>query len=226
MNSIQPYQRDLLRIPDLGMTEILVTFADDFILRRIPAGASVLDIGCGRGVFCRKMAEAGATVTGVDLVAEEIEVARKHHASPGVTYVCMNAEELEKLDGQFDFIVSRFCFHHLDIPKALEGIKARLNPGGQLIVVDCHRDFWSFGGRLYVMRDALRRLGAIQMLRILPRLHYFFRRARFEHVRSDIRRLRSQQRYTFDEFECYYRPHFPGCETGRVGCAAYLIWKK
>jgi len=49
----------LVRIPDSGVTELLVTFADQFVLDKIKKGISVLDIGCGRGYFCKKMAERG-----------------------------------------------------------------------------------------------------------------------------------------------------------------------
>src|SRR5262245_1089338 len=97
----------LVRIPDWGMTERLVTFADDFVLGRIPAGAAVLDIGCGYGVFCERVAERAGRVVGIDLMPAVIEAARARHARPNITYLCMAAEDLDRLDDSFDVILSR-----------------------------------------------------------------------------------------------------------------------
>jgi 2-polyprenyl-3-methyl-5-hydroxy-6-metoxy-1,4-benzoquinol methylase len=216
----------LVRIPDSGVTELLVTFADQFVLDKIKKGISVLDIGCGRGYFCKKMAEKGAIVTGVDIIAEEIEAAKQVGADERITYHCMNAEELETLNTQFDLIVSRYCYHHLDIPKAQKGIKACLKPGGRMVVIDCYEKFWSRAGRWYVMKTAWQAMGTLTMLKILPRLIYFFTPSRVEHVKSDIRRLKMQARYTFAEVEIFYKTHFPDCTVGEIGCAFFLAWQK
>lgn len=40
-------------------------------------GRTVLDAGCGTGAFARRLADAGAVVTGVDISAREIEAARE-----------------------------------------------------------------------------------------------------------------------------------------------------
>ncbi len=62
----------LIRIPDRGVTEKMVTFMDDFVLEKAGLGERLLDIGCGRGVFTRKLAEKFKTVTGIDIIKEEI----------------------------------------------------------------------------------------------------------------------------------------------------------
>ena len=76
-------QKDhLVRIADWGVTEQTVIFADEFILERIPDQADVLDIGCGRGLFDAKVAAKAKTVTGIDIMPEEIASAennRKHN---------------------------------------------------------------------------------------------------------------------------------------------------
>ncbi len=215
----------LIRIPDHGVTELLVTFADEFILKELRPGLSVLDIGCGRGVFCRKMAARGVTVTGVDIVREEIEVARRAPEAR-TSYHCMNAEDLAPLDQQFDMIVSRYCYHHLDIPKAVSGIAASLKPGGRMLVVDCFEGFWRLEGRLHVMKTGARALGILGTLELIPRLAYFFTPSRAQHVQSDIRRLKQQRRYTFADAKRFYAAYFPGCVVGTIGCAIYVDWHK
>lgn len=216
----------LVRIPDRGTTELLVTFADAFVLDQLREGISVLDIGCGVGCFCKKMAGKGGRVTGVDIDPGVIAAAQDGRAADRISYHCMNGEELEMLNEQFDLIVSRYCFHHLDIPKAEKGIKASLKPGGRMVIIDCYKEFWSLTGRWYVMKTAWQERGTLGMLRILPRLIYFFAPSRFEHVQSDIRRLKIQVRYTLEEVERFYASYFPGCEIGKIGCAFYIVWKK
>ena len=41
-------------------------------------GAQVLDVGCGGGLLCEALLHAGAQVTGIDLAAGMIEVAKLH----------------------------------------------------------------------------------------------------------------------------------------------------
>ena len=218
--------RYLIRIPDGGVTEQLVIFADQIILDQVQTfgHSDVLDIGCGRGVFTEKISATGARVTGIDILSEEINAGRGRLSN--VKYHCLAAEDLYKLEMTFDFIVSRFCFHHLDFPEAAASIKACLAPGGQLFIVDCYRDFWSLRGRLYVLRSAFSALGPVKFLQIMMRLGYFFKPERFTHVRSDIRRLRKQKRYTLKEVGIYYENYFPGCTINTLGCAFTMSWQK
>ena len=95
-----------------------------------------------------------------------------------------------------------------------------------MVVIDCYEKFWSQAGRRYVMKTAWQSMGTLTMLRILPRLIYFFTPSRVEHVKSDIRRLKMQARYTFEEVEKFYKTHFPDCEVGKIGCAFFMVWQK
>jgi SAM-dependent methyltransferase len=216
----------LVRIPDWGVTEQFVQFADDFVLDRVPAGAAVLDIGCGYGVFCERLAEKARRVVGIDVLPEVIEVARARHARPNVTYLRMAAEDLDRLDDSFDVIVSRYCFHHVDVVRAAPGIQARLRPGGTLVAIDCYEGFWRPAGRAYVLRDAWRRMGPVRFLAMLPRCAYFLTPSRRAHVREDIRRLKREGRYTWDEVGRFYARHLPGSTVGRVGCAVHVGWTR
>jgi len=185
--------------------------------------SNILDIGCGRGVFTEKIAVTGAKVTGIDIVPDEIDYARNRLS--GVKYYCLAAEDLAKLEKTFDLIVSRFCFHHLDFPEAAESIKASLAPGGQLLIIDCYADFWSLKGRLYVLQSAFSALGPLKFLQLMLRLSYFFKPDRFAHVQSDIKRLKTQNRYTLDEISSYYDSFFPGCKIDTFGCAFTMNWQ-
>src|SRR5919109_374575 len=60
------------------------------------SGLCVLDVGCGGGLLCEPLARLGATVTGIDLVSANLEVARAHAQAAGleVAYREIAAEQL------------------------------------------------------------------------------------------------------------------------------------
>jgi len=52
------------------------------------AGQKVLDVGCGGGLLSEAMAAAGAQVTGIDMAAPSLEVARQHAGRNGLDIDC------------------------------------------------------------------------------------------------------------------------------------------
>lgn len=44
-------------------------------------GANVIDVGCGGGILSESLAELGATVTGIDIAAKALAVAKLHMSS-------------------------------------------------------------------------------------------------------------------------------------------------
>jgi SAM-dependent methyltransferase len=219
-------EKHLIRIADWGVTEETVIFADDFVLERLSARGDVLDIGCGRGRFDAKVAPRVRSVTGIDIMPEEIEAAEKLKQHSNIKFAVFDAEQLANLPGEFDAIFSRYCFHHLHFQKVAEGIKRKLQPGGRLIAVDCLEDYWKLSGSFFILYDAMKRLGVVKFLMLLPRLMFFFTPKRFQHVASDIKRIKQERRYHFEDFRKFYLHFFPGADIGMIGCAGYIDWIK
>lgn len=71
----------------------------DEVLPVLPAGASVLELGCGTGTLCARLAGAGHRVTGVDQSAEMLA-----HLPVAVTGVCSTIEALD-LQQTFDAVL-------------------------------------------------------------------------------------------------------------------------
>jgi SAM-dependent methyltransferase len=101
---------------------------------RLPDGANVLELGCGRGVPGTRQLARRHRVTGVDISAVQIELAR-HHV-PEASFVHTDALELEVAPGSFDAVVALYFFGHvpLDEQRELIGrIALWLRDGGLLL---------------------------------------------------------------------------------------------
>ena len=100
-------------------------------------GLHMLDLACGNGYIARKLARAGARVTGVDASTPVMEHARaREEREPlGIGYHVADAARLDGLgDASFDVVVCNMAL--MDIPDAEGALReaARvLRPGGRLI---------------------------------------------------------------------------------------------
>lgn len=79
-------------------------------LMQPPAGATLLDVGCGTGHFSRRFAAAGQRVTGLDPDPAVLEYARG--LGGGVGYLRASATALPVADATYDFVtaVTSLCF--------------------------------------------------------------------------------------------------------------------
>lgn len=119
-------------------------------------GARVLDLGCGAGqdvYVLAQMVGPKGRVVGVDMTAEQLEVARRHidwhkkkfgYCCSNVSFIEGYIEELDKLGlepGSFDVIVSN-CVINLSPDKAavLRGARSLLKPGGEMYFSDVYAD--------------------------------------------------------------------------------------
>src|SRR6266536_3147716 len=101
---------------------------------RLPAGADVLELGCGRGVPGTRELARRHRVTGVDISAVQIELAR-HHV-PEASFVHADAAELEVAAASLDAVVALFFFGHIPVGEQRELISRCawwLRPGGLLL---------------------------------------------------------------------------------------------
>ncbi|WP_172682986.1 class I SAM-dependent methyltransferase [Verrucomicrobium spinosum] len=61
------------------------------------AGESILDLGCGQGVFSRALTAEGAKVTGVDAAPSLIKRAKTYPSPAPIRYVARDAAKLNDL---------------------------------------------------------------------------------------------------------------------------------
>lgn len=107
---------------------------------RLPAGAAVLDIGCGCGVpVARSLADAGHQVTGVDISDVQIERARR--LVPSGTFIRVDATRLNLQPVSFDAVVCLYALIHMPLPeqpRLIGRIASWLRPGGWLLATVGH----------------------------------------------------------------------------------------
>ena len=111
---------------------------------RLEEGASLLDLGCGRGRALLLLAERfpASTFQGYDLSAAAIAYASDEAAAGGLENVRFEARDLSTFDRDadpdaFDYVTTFDAVHDQAKPLALlQGIRRTLRPGGVYLMQD------------------------------------------------------------------------------------------
>ncbi|MGW7691604.1 class I SAM-dependent methyltransferase [Streptomyces asiaticus] len=121
---------------------------------RIPATATVLDLGCGHGVpVARVLASAGHRVTGVDISG--VQISRARELVPEAEFRQADATAVKFPAASFDAVVSLYALIHIPLaeqPPLLARIATWLRPGGWFLGTTGHSawtgtdDNWLGGG--------------------------------------------------------------------------------
>jgi SAM-dependent methyltransferase len=102
------------------------------------AGVRILDFGCGTGRLSGWLADAGASVVGVDATPEMIEVARRR--VPGTKFVVSEGGQLPFDDGSFDAVVAVYVLQYYVADQSIEVLLAEfhrlLSPGGAFVAIE------------------------------------------------------------------------------------------
>ncbi len=150
------------RIHDMEMTQHAVGTAGFFSdleeyrfdkLRYLPkvvdfdgyGGKDVLEVGCGLGLDLARFAKGGARVTGIDLSAMAIDLARKHFSQRGLdgTLEVMDGNAMTYADESFDMVyVHGVLPYAADAEAMARECRRVLRPGGLAIFMCYNRRSW------------------------------------------------------------------------------------
>jgi cyclopropane fatty-acyl-phospholipid synthase-like methyltransferase len=106
----------------------------DLLLERLPPGSRVLDLGCGAGVPIARALSQQHVVTGVDVSARQLALARAQ--APGATFLQSDMMGCEFADQSFDAVVSFYAIFHVpreEHEALFRRIHGWLRPGGLLL---------------------------------------------------------------------------------------------
>ena len=120
------------------------TVIHEAIVRLVPDGSRVLDVGCGPGLLCRRIKQerSAARVLGVDFSPYVIARNQERDRVLGVEYCCQDIRTgLPNLTGPFDVVTMCEILEHLEEPEAVVAAAMRLlKPGGRFILTCPHDD--------------------------------------------------------------------------------------
>ena len=108
-------------------------------------GRSVLEVGCGAGVDLARFARGGAHVTGIDVAASAIELARANFSQQGLEadLSVADGERLPFPDGSFDLVYAHGVVQYTANPRRLvEECRRVLKPGGEAVFQVYNRISW------------------------------------------------------------------------------------
>jgi ubiquinone/menaquinone biosynthesis C-methylase UbiE len=130
----EDWLRIALSIPDERadqQTEFVVSALE------LAPGARILDLACGHGRHSARLARSGFAVTGLDVSASSLELARE--TEPAAEYVQGDMRELPFEDASFDAAINLFtAFGYFedeaDDQRVLREVARVLRPGGLFLI--------------------------------------------------------------------------------------------
>jgi cyclopropane fatty-acyl-phospholipid synthase-like methyltransferase len=141
------------------------------LLALVPAGGTVLDLGCGNGVPVLREIAAHHVAVGVDVSREQVRRARRN--VPEATVIHADMSELEFDEQAFDAIVSCYSIEHVPRERharLFERIHVWLKPGGRLLFAVEARDAFEAVGTWLETPMFFSLLDEDEMLRLLERV--------------------------------------------------------
>lgn len=122
----------------------------DFLVEalELPEGARVLDLCCGHGRHAIELGRRGMRVSGLDLSAYHLRLARAAAKRAGVDVEWLHSDmrKIPDRGGRFDAVVNLFTsFGYFDSEdedrRVLDGVRRVLNPGGRFLIDTMNRDW-------------------------------------------------------------------------------------
>jgi ubiquinone/menaquinone biosynthesis C-methylase UbiE len=104
------------------------------LIRGMPKGLDLLDLGCGTGLPSTKVLAGHFNVTGIDFSSKAIALAKQN--IPGARFMREDITEIDFPPASFDVITAFYSIFHIprrQQPGVIEKMEALLRPGGIIL---------------------------------------------------------------------------------------------
>ncbi|MFZ2314110.1 MAG: methyltransferase domain-containing protein [Gammaproteobacteria bacterium] len=119
------------------------------ILKHFPQKSTLLDIGCGGGLFLLNLSQyfPGVQFKGIDISPEAINLANKElrvwenkRSTHNVSFHLQTLPSIELTENSVDIILTTLVCHHLNNEDLIEFLKSTLKASRQIVIIhDLHR---------------------------------------------------------------------------------------
>lgn len=104
-----------------------------------PVGKSVLDVGTGTGSLALDLSKTAEKVIGIDLSSEMLEIAKKKNKKNNLTFLLMDASNMNYIDEEFDIVTISLGLHDMPLEirtLVLKEVKRVLKSNGKLFILE------------------------------------------------------------------------------------------
>jgi len=112
----------------------------------LPAGGFVVDIGCGLGLFLKRLGESSPKWSGVgiDYDNKAIVYAQKMYSTERISFACVDImEDISFLPDRVNAVTILACLEHMPSPQAFfKRLKRILTPGSRIYIRVPFNHFW------------------------------------------------------------------------------------
>jgi len=120
---------------------------DDFLGQENLKDKTLLDGGCGTGLFTKRAIERKAKVTSIDIAPKLVELTKKKN--PDTNGIEASLLNLPFENDTFDYVISSDVIEHTTNPyHATTELIRVLKPGGKICITVPNRTFWFFSVKI------------------------------------------------------------------------------
>lgn len=136
-----------------------------FLLGQLRRSDSVLELGCGYGRVCARLADSAKRVVGIDNANESIELARRLHGPRSrCEFEVMDAAALTFDESEFHKVVcvqNGICAFGIDRGELLQQALRVAKPGGRVVFSTYSERFWTHRLKWFEAQSAAGLVGEI-----------------------------------------------------------------
>lgn len=96
---------------------------------------SVLEMGCGTGLFTAELIKTKNQITAIDISQDLLDIAQKR-VGKNALFLVRDAHQSGFPDNLFDFVVGSSVLHHFAVESALPEIYRIIKPGGKFMFTE------------------------------------------------------------------------------------------